>query len=256
MTNQSALVIAHPGHELRVHHWMETQQPLVLVLTDGSGRSARSRMKSTARVVEEAGALLGSIRGRFTDSSIYSMLLNNRYEPLVDTATEIANILMEQGIDTVACDAREGYNPGHDVCGYLVQFAVRRARAFVPTIAWYEFSLINKPDELPADKRNQSICLTLDKEAFNRKLEAAQNYPELQKEFEIAVQNFGIEGFAVEILQRASFQIPDGDPFLTTSPYYEEYGLRQVSANLYPSVIRYRDHLRPLQNLLYEMSEM
>jgi hypothetical protein len=213
-------------------------------------------MKSTARVVEEAGALLGSIRGRFTDSSIYSMLLNNRYERLVDTATEIANIILEQGIDTVACDAREGYNPGHDICGYLVQFAVRRARAFLPTIAWHEFSLIDNPGEFRADKRAQSVCLTLDKAAFNRKLEAARNYPELQEEYRSAVQKFGTQSFAIEYLPRASFQIPDGDPFLTTAPYYEEYGLRQVSANLYSSVIRYRDHLRPLQNLLYEMDQM
>ena len=35
---KAALIVAHPGHELRVHHWMELARPLVLVLTDGSGR--------------------------------------------------------------------------------------------------------------------------------------------------------------------------------------------------------------------------
>src|SRR5207302_1404403 len=31
----SALLVAHPGHELRVHGWLERERPLVFVLTDG-----------------------------------------------------------------------------------------------------------------------------------------------------------------------------------------------------------------------------
>ncbi|MGO9602682.1 MAG: hypothetical protein ACLQAT_04635 [Candidatus Binataceae bacterium] len=213
-------------------------------------------MKSTARVVEKAGAVLGSVRGRFADSSIYRMLLNRRYEPLVDMAAEIASILLEHDIDTVVCDANEGYNPSHDICGYLVQFAVRRASALRRTISWYEFSLIDNPSDLPADKRDQLIRLTLDKVAFKRKLEASRNYLELKDEYDSAVQRFGVESFAIECLQRASFRIPDRDAFLTAAPLYEEFGRCRVSANLYSNVIRYRDHVRPLQKMLYEMSEM
>jgi len=173
---------------------------------------------------------------------------------LIDTAREIANIFVEQGIDSVACDAIEGYNPSHDMCGYLVQFAVRRATALRGPIEWYDFSLIDNPAEFPVEKRAQSIGVRLDTAAFNRKLEAARNYPELKAEYESAIQKFGMESFAIEWLQRTTLQIPDCDPFLTTAPYYETYGQGRVSVNLYSEVIRYREHLRPLQKMLYDMS--
>ncbi|TIU68722.1 MAG: hypothetical protein E5W25_11970, partial [Mesorhizobium sp.] len=53
---KAALVVAHPGHELRVHHWMETAKPLVLVLTDGSGHLGVGRLDRTAEVLAGAGA--------------------------------------------------------------------------------------------------------------------------------------------------------------------------------------------------------
>jgi hypothetical protein len=34
---RAALVIAHPGHELRALHWLRLSRPCVFVLTDGSG---------------------------------------------------------------------------------------------------------------------------------------------------------------------------------------------------------------------------
>jgi hypothetical protein len=48
---ESALIIAHPGHEIRVHGWLERAKPVVYVLTDGSGRSGQSRLASTARLL-------------------------------------------------------------------------------------------------------------------------------------------------------------------------------------------------------------
>jgi hypothetical protein len=32
---KAALVVAHPGHELRVFHWLRLARPCVFVLTDG-----------------------------------------------------------------------------------------------------------------------------------------------------------------------------------------------------------------------------
>jgi len=54
-SKKSTLVIAHPGHELRVCHWLELAQPTVFILTDGSGRSGKSRLGSTTKVLEQAG---------------------------------------------------------------------------------------------------------------------------------------------------------------------------------------------------------
>ncbi|HEX8245140.1 MAG TPA: hypothetical protein VF541_16635, partial [Longimicrobium sp.] len=46
-----ALVVAHPGHELRVYGWMERARPLVFVLTDGSGSGSEGRLESTTGVL-------------------------------------------------------------------------------------------------------------------------------------------------------------------------------------------------------------
>jgi hypothetical protein len=58
---RTALVIGHPGYELMVHGWLELTQPLVFVLTDGSGRSNQSRLASTTKILNRAGAKQGSI---------------------------------------------------------------------------------------------------------------------------------------------------------------------------------------------------
>ena len=43
---KAALIVAHPGHELRVHHWMELARPLVLVL----GKTRGFRLLARAQV--------------------------------------------------------------------------------------------------------------------------------------------------------------------------------------------------------------
>ena len=68
-------MIAHPGHELRVHHWLEIAAPQVFVLTDGSGHGGVSRLASTTRLLERAGATPGPIYGRFSDRDLYHALL-------------------------------------------------------------------------------------------------------------------------------------------------------------------------------------
>ncbi|HUE39393.1 MAG TPA: hypothetical protein VMR29_07805 [Candidatus Binatia bacterium] len=49
MSGGAARVVAHPGHELRVHHWMERVRPVVCVLTNGSGASGCSRIRYVTR---------------------------------------------------------------------------------------------------------------------------------------------------------------------------------------------------------------
>src|SRR5438552_2179679 len=72
---RAALVIAHPGHELRVHAWVELAQPLAFVLTDGSGHTGQSRLASTSRLLERTGAAPGGIYGRLTDRALYPAIL-------------------------------------------------------------------------------------------------------------------------------------------------------------------------------------
>ena len=40
----AALILGHPGHELRVYGWTRSIRPLTFVITDGSGASGISRL--------------------------------------------------------------------------------------------------------------------------------------------------------------------------------------------------------------------
>src|ERR1700742_4299674 len=68
----AALIVAHPGHELRLHGWMSLARPCVYVLTDGSGHSGQSRLAATTQLLSTIRAESGCIYGRFTDAEFYA----------------------------------------------------------------------------------------------------------------------------------------------------------------------------------------
>src|SRR5258706_14950239 len=72
---RAALVVAHPGHELRVHRWLERTRPVVFVLTDGSGNHGVSRLDSTTALLGQAGATAGPIYCRLSDREQYRAML-------------------------------------------------------------------------------------------------------------------------------------------------------------------------------------
>ena len=79
----SAVVISHPGHELRIYGWLAKNKPKVYVLTDGSGRFNSPRLDSTTKVLKELGLSMGSIYGRFTDKDFYSAMLEHDFNYIV-----------------------------------------------------------------------------------------------------------------------------------------------------------------------------
>lgn len=240
---RAALVVAHPGHELRVHHWMERARPLVFVLTDGSGSAHSSRLASTTAVLEQAGARPGSIYGRLSDRDLYRALLDHDYGLFEQLVSELVRELDAHGIDTVAGDAVEGFNPGHDTCRLLLNAAVERLaglRGRAP--ANFEFVLDAAPD---ASGSPDSLRLTLDDAALARKLAAAHAYPEMAQEVERAVSRFGSAAFRVEHLRPVTYGLVIAGRSSSPS-YYEIYGEQRVAAGVYREVIRLREHLEPL----------
>src|SRR4051794_24140970 len=71
-----ALVIGHPGHELRVFGWLSQHRPLVYVITDGSGQRGVSRLQSTESVLRAAGSKPAEIFGHIADRRIYRAILD------------------------------------------------------------------------------------------------------------------------------------------------------------------------------------
>jgi AcrR family transcriptional regulator len=251
-TLPSALIIAHPGHELRVHGWIERARPEVFVLTDGSGHQEVPRLDSTREVLRRAGAREGSVFGRFGDRDLYRMLMEGELDPLERLAHELADALVAGGVEVVASDAIEGYNPSHDLCRLLAESAVALAsRRLERPIASYDFLLEGRPDLCPAELAPRAIRLLLDDAALERKLDAARSYPEIAGEVEYALQTHGPDAFRVECLRPAAVDLERQVP---EPAVYELYGERQVAAGHYSQVLRFREHFLPAALLLGELA--
>jgi len=242
---RAALVIAHPGHELRVHGWLERAKPLVFVLTDGSGSQRESRLEHTTRLLESVGATSAvSTYGRFTDRQLYDALLAGDHVLFRGLVGEITREIGAVGdVAYVVCDALEEYNTGHDLC-HLIAGAVAR-EAGLPL---YDFPLIGRPDACPAALEAGALRLCLDDAALARKIAAARANPDLTDEVERALATVGADAFRVECLRPVPADAADRTTAFPAAgkPHYEVYGEKQVAAGLYDTVIRRAEHVAPL----------
>src|SRR5215469_10219464 len=87
---RAALVIAHPGHELRVHHWLERAKPQVFVLTDGSGLTDSSRTHRTEVLLELANAAKGPMFGSLSDQQLYGAIVAGDADLFVALSHDLA----------------------------------------------------------------------------------------------------------------------------------------------------------------------
>ena len=269
----AAVVVAHPGHEVRVHGWLERETPLVFVLTDGAGHAGQPRIESTAEYLKRFGMKPGCVFARFTDAEVYRLVLARDFDPFLRLSGELAEAFVEACVGRVAGDASEGYNTTHDIARLVTNAAVEMAgRASGRRLANYNFTLVKRPDHCPEPSRAEAIWLRLDDDTFARKLDAAfEFYPELAAETRdtlrgggdrVVVDYFkldddehaatdlsGLDIFRVECLRPVK---PGDTPFDSEKPYYERRGEDRVAEGLYERVIRYREHMCPLADALAE----
>jgi len=246
-SGNAAVVVAHPGHELVIHHYLERHRPLYFCLTDGSGGTGQSRIASTSRLLHGVGASRGPIYGRFSDKEVYRILLDGRLDVFVDLVNELAVNLIDADIECVAGDAMEGFNPAHDLCRALVDSAADIVRARTGRVLQnYEFAVHGDPVADPADAL---IRLELDERALERKIDAAMAYREVIGEVHDALDRFGRQAFAVECL-RSSSASAMLEQFEITPPAYESIGESRVSEGRYREVVRYREHVLPVISAL------
>ena len=241
---RAALVVAHPGHELRVHAWVERVRPEVHVLTDGTGSLGTSRVASTAHVLAGAGARPGAIFGVWSDRDLYAAILDRDHAPFLRVADELAERLVAGGVRHVVGDAAEGYNPGHDACRLVIDCAVARTRR---AITRWDFTLVGRPDE--AIGAGEVARLSLAPGDVVRKLAVAERYPDLVGEVDHARRTWGDAAFEHECLRRLGDDAPWA-PAAGVMPFYEQFGEYQVAAGAYTRVLRHREHMLPLAEAL------
>jgi hypothetical protein len=245
-----AIIVAHPGHELRVYHWMERERPLYFCLTEGSGGASESRMPSSIRLLTRLGVRCGMLCGRYADKEIYRLLLARRIDVFVQLAHELADALTAAGVDYVAGDAAEGFNPTHDVCRFVIDGAVDIAqRRTGRAIRNVDFVLDGPPDACPDAVRADATWLQLDDAALARKIDSALAYPELGDDVRATLQRFGRGAFAVECLRPATTALMLVE-FDRDLPAYERYGQMRVGEGRYDEVIRYREHVLPVRTAI------
>jgi len=237
---RAAIILSHPGHELRIFKFLEVHQPLVYVLTDGSGNSAVSRISSTAKVLQETGSTQGKVFGRFTDREIYDLILNQKVGILYDLIEEIEEDLNLRGIELIAGDACEGFNPTHDLCRYVINALATRCG-----IENYDFLIEGELHECPGELKKKALWMHLSDNDFDRKLSVASHYPELIPDFKAALEQHGKAPFLTECLRpvHESRKFKNWD---TPLPFYETYTTGKVKEGKESKVISFEKHLRPL----------
>ena len=250
---RAALVIAHPGHELRVYGWMNIARPQVFVLTDGSGRQGASRLPATANILAQSEIEPGEIYGRFTDVELYREILSRNLGLFLDLAQTLADALISRQVNYVVSDAIEGYNPAHDICRLIVDAAAEIAsRIANRPIASYDTLLARGLSDLSLGPP-ASVRIELDDDLLARKLRAVHEYSELAAEVDRILEREGKDCLRTEYLREVRRGELDG-AFLTRPPYYEQYGEKQVAAGFYSEVLRYRDHVHPLAEALRRLA--
>lgn len=250
-----ALILGHPGHELRVFHFLELYKPHVYVLTDGSGSTGHSRINNTLKIIRQTGATASPVMGRFTDAQIYTILSRQDKETLTTLIEEIIVDMKEQHIDTLAGDAIEGFNPTHDLCRYMINTIAEIYQVEIgKPVGNFEFLLDGAPTQCPEELINEAVWIRLTEEDFQRKLAAAYDYPELRSEIEKIYEVHGATPFLTECLWPAG---PSGKykTWKTEEPWYESWGKEKLKSGKYKELISYHTHLLPLAEFLTHYSK-
>jgi hypothetical protein len=237
------LVVAHPGHELRLFGWLCETRPDVVVLTDGSGHAGHSRIHATRRLLEQVGAHEAPMFGAYTDRQIYHALLDHDAAPCMEIAENLVDLLQLGHYEMVVADPLEGYNPAHDLCRVLVDIAVRRVRRIRRTaLSSYDYALTGLTSMV---EDASSLILHLPEDVRHEKFTAAAAYSDLITEIEAAVRNEGERAYDKEVLRELNSEQLGFDP-PGLPPFYETYGEKQCAAGHYSTVIRHSEHFLPL----------
>jgi hypothetical protein len=232
------LIIAHPGHELRLFDWMERERPLVFILSDGSGGAQNSRLDYSVSTIRDAGATLIEGSGQRSDREWYAAILAGDIAAFTQTADAIAAVALTMQAPLVVSDAADGYNPLHDLCQAI-------AGAVVARIA--RDSEVPKFLVSPATANamgTRSIAWNLEDEAARRKrLAISANTPLAEEVARLLAE-------VPDVLYTEQLLVPTFDWPENCTPEWEAFGRRRVNEGRFATPITYRDHVLPIAKAL------
>jgi hypothetical protein len=232
------LIVAHPGHELRLFNWMERERPLVFILSDGSGGAQSSRLDYSVSTIRAAGATMIEGSGQRSDREWYAAILAGDISAFTKTADAITAAALTAHAPLVVSDAADGYNPLHDLCQAVGSAVVARIAgdARLPM-------LLVSPATANA-MGTESIEWKLENEAARRKHLAMSAYTPLVQE---AAQ---LLAEAPDALSRERLLVPTFDWPENWTPEWEAFGRKRVNEGRFAAPITYRDQVLPIAKAL------
>ena len=234
------LLHAHPGHELRLFHWMECTRPIVLAMTDGSGGDLPARTRYSARCVASAGARWLPGPEPASDRLWYEAILRQDIAPFRALVDTICTAAWHNGCNLIVSDGVDGYNPMHDLCEAVAAAAAARLAQGGTPIA----HLVSHA--MPAPGGAVVTRLRLDDAARRRKLQAVHAYYPLAGEAQQALAA-DPDALAEEVLRAPAFAWPEG-----WVPAWEETARTRVRDGRYGQTIGYARDVRPIARALLQ----
>jgi hypothetical protein len=232
------LIIAHPGHELRLFAWMERERPLVFILSDGSGGAQSSRLDHSVSGIRAVGATLIEGSGQRSDREWYAAILAGDISAFTHVADAIIAAALTTQAPLVVSDAVDGYNPLHDLCqaiaGAVIARIARHSKApkFLVSPA------------TPHAMGTRSIAWKLEDEAVRRKrLAISANTP-------LAEESARLLAEVPDALYTEQLLVPTFDWPENWTPEWEAFGRKRVQQRRFAVPITYRDHVLPIAKAL------
>jgi len=235
----SALIVAHPGHETLLHHWLERAQPCVFILTDGSGGAENARIDHSRRLIAAAGAACGTVFGAAPDRHWYEDLLSGDASRFEAALCGIAAECARREINAIISDPVELFNPIHDLTNALAHAVARRLEAQSGRCIQMRTYPIERPDTFASRKTS---ALALSAAAAARKGEAILAYRPLAREYP-RYRELATRDHELLVVDSPGFAWAAA---LDEEPYYERFGRQRLREGRYTTLLTYADHVRPL----------
>ena len=250
MSSNSALIIGHPGHELRAFKFLKDSKPDVYILTDGSGHNNESRLHQSIKLIESLGATYKNTITPFTDKELYTIILAGDLDKIKHVKEQLFNSVVENNYTKIIGDALEGFNPTHDICRYIINGIVTKLETRNPSKSFlnYDFVLDKGSNNLSKKENLQGFSLELSQMELELKIQAALNYPELRVEVEMAIERFGLSSFSWESYGKIT-DLNQTINWKSQIPYYEEIGKKRVASGAYTTCIEYEKHIKPIAEI-------
>lgn len=237
---RSALVIAHPAHELRVHAWMQRQKPACYILTTGSrSGSDMQRWQASAETIAAAGATLVATWGRVNDARLYAELVAGERASWVKRTLQLAADFVRRDTTLIVTDSWQYYNVAHDLTHVMARCAAElAARELGRPVAVLDYPVTSDLVTPLAPRGAVVLTNTLSADAYLAKREAVRSMPDVASEVAEILASDGQSA-----LQTEQFRLPPALAKICAAPsftpYYETFGKRRVAAGIYPDVVRW-----------------